>query len=376
MHLYIHVPFCKCKCPYCAFFSRPLSELHDDSLAIWEAFILKEMRLYCAVFPEQPLETIFFGGGTPSLVQPSSIDGILNEAVKLFPSSDAMEVSLEANPESISPEKARGYKATGINRISMGIQSLDDHLLRSIGRPHTKRQALEAYGSLRDAGFANIGLDLMWGLPGESLGSWLSQLEEAANLTPEHLSCYGLTLEPGTPFGNKLPSLPPDDVLSAMYMECGAVLEGFGYEQYEVSNYAMPGFACRHNTGYWHGKDYLGLGPSSVSTRGRKRWTQPADIAAWIAGIRDGKLFPQQEDLSVQETAEEYIMLRLRMAEGMTLSGLQAVAGQSCTAKIQEFWQVLEKENLAAITDDRLFLTRRGMLISNAIIERLFEEIH
>jgi oxygen-independent coproporphyrinogen-3 oxidase len=375
MRIYIHVPFCKSKCPYCAFFSRPWKAVDNHSLEQWEQFICREMRLHAMETGTQTIDSIFFGGGTPSLVPPASIYRVINEAAKLFSFAKTIEISLEANPESVTSENAHGFRSAGVNRVSVGVQSFDESLLRAIGRIHGNRQTHHAVDCFRRAGFNNIGIDLMWGLPSESLGSWLSQLKEAVSLFPEHLSCYALTIEQGTPFSRGRPPLPSDDMLSSMYLECCDFLEHAGYRHYEVSNFARPGYECRHNTGYWQGEDYLGLGPSAVSSFRGKRWTQPPDIAQWMSGILKGDLHPQTEILTGKDVVHEYVMLRLRMADGLPLSRLYLAAGNKPKPSIMDLCQDLVREGMAVICGGSISLTSRGMLVSNAIIERFFEEL-
>jgi oxygen-independent coproporphyrinogen-3 oxidase len=269
-----------------------------------------------------------------------------------------------------------------VNRVSLGVQALDDSLLRAVGRVHSRADALRAYEGLRRAGFDSVGLDFIWGLPGESLGSWRAQLEEAATLRPDHLSCYGLTLEEGTPLFAERDSLdlPGEDVQAAMYADCGDILERHGYRQYEISNYALPGRECRHNLGYWLGEDYLGLGPSAVSAMRGLRWSQPADLAEWLAAPRGLRPGPELcEELSFREQAEELVMLRLRTARGLPLDEYRAFTGRDFAADNAALIAGLCAEGLARIDEGpegpRFALTRPGMLISNAVIEQCFETI-
>ncbi|MBR6673567.1 MAG: coproporphyrinogen III oxidase family protein, partial [Mailhella sp.] len=281
MLLYIHVPFCRAKCRYCAFYSRPGCD--DVSMGAWARAIDADLRAWGealrgeaelapgfladgtdgtygrhGVFssgrgPLRPRVTsVFFGGGTPSLLSPALLGRLLDRASREFTFADGIEISMEANPESMTPEKAAGFRSAGVSRVSLGVQALDDSLLAAVGRVHSRADALLAYEGLRRAGFDSVGLDFIWGLPGESLGSWRAQLEEAAALRPDHLSCYGLTLEEGTPLFAERDSLdlPGEDVQAAMYADCGDILERHGYRQYEISNYALPGRECRHNLGY------------------------------------------------------------------------------------------------------------------------------
>ena len=416
MLLYIHVPFCRAKCRYCAFYSRP--DADDAAISAWARAIDADLRgwgealrhsgdvapLFFAdgtdgtygrhgVRGVKPgsgdlrprVTSIFFGGGTPSLLNPALLGRILDRAAREFSLSDDVEISMEANPESVDLRKACGFLAAGVNRISLGVQALDDALLNAVGRVHNRADALAAYDALRRAGFENVGLDFIWGLPGESLDAWRAQLSEAASLRPDHLSCYGLTLEEGTPLFDQRESLslPGEDTQAAMYMECGEILEKNGYRQYEISNYALPGRECRHNLGYWLGEDYLGLGPSAVSAMQGQRWSQPADLSAWLSAPRGQRPSPELcEELSFREQAEELVMLRLRTSRGLPLGEYRRFTGRDFAADNAALIASLEAEGLARMTCEegdtdglRFALTRSGMLISNAIIEQCFETV-
>ncbi len=374
MLLYIHVPFCRRKCPYCAFYSVPIDR-YPEGITLWKEALLEEMRRVAETARLSPIESIFLGGGTPSLLSPQTIGSILDGCASYFPLADGIEISMEANPDSVSSEAARGFRLAGVNRVSLGVQALNDQLLHAIGRIHSKKQAIDAVDALRSAGFDNIGMDLMWGLPGESCSSWREQLLEAAAIRPEHLSCYGLTLEEGTPLHMQRPQLPSEADLEKMYMDCGEILEQNGYSQYEISNYALPGCFCRHNLGYWLGKDYCGFGPSAVSCIDGTRRKQPSDLKVWIGSVMRQEDAAEEEHLSQLEKTEEFLMLQLRTAEGFSFSDYAARTGKDLRKVEGLFLELLEKEKLASCSDGRLRLTRRGMLLSNTIISRLFDGI-
>ena len=433
MLLYIHVPFCRAKCRYCAFYSRPLES--EAALGTWARALDADLRAWGEALRNTGTDmaplffadgtdgtygrhgvrsatpgsgdlrprvtSIFFGGGTPSLLSPALLGRLLDRAAREFSLSGDVEISMEANPESMTPEKAAGFRAAGVSRVSLGVQALDDALLSAVGRVHSRAQALAAFEGLRRAGFDSVGLDFIWGLPGESPASWRAQLEEAASLQPEHLSCYGLTLEEGTPLFEERRglSLPGEDEQAAMYADCGEILEKHGFRQYEISNFARPAFECRHNLGYWLGEDYLGLGPSAVSSLQGERWAQPADLAAWLAAPRGQRPGPELcESLSFREQAEELVMLRLRTARGLPLEEYRRFTGRDFAADNAALIAALEAEGLAAVTGEedgtasralasfsphgrpeacgpRFALTRAGMLVSNAVIEQCFESI-
>lgn len=375
MLLYIHVPFCRRKCRYCAFYSEPVGS--GEGLSLWARALVADMRRRAAALGRPRVSTVFFGGGTPSLIPPPVLGRILDAAADCFSLDGDAEISMEANPDSVDASRAAGFRAAGVNRVSLGVQALDDALLAAIGRVHDRAGALRAFEALRRAKFDNVGLDFIWALPGETLEGWKAQLREAAGLSPEHLSCYGLTLEEGTPMFRERASLclPGEEEAGAMYEEGGALLEAAGYGQYEISNYARPGRECRHNMGYWRGEEYLGLGPAAVSFLDGCRISEPADFKTWLAAVREGRDAGETERLSFAERAEELVMLRLRTSAGLTLSEYARLTGRDFVADNRALIEELERRNMAVLADGRFFLTRRGMLVSNAVIEQCFEHI-
>lgn len=375
MLLYIHVPFCRRKCRYCAFYSEPLRG--DGQLRLWLNALLTDMRRQADALGHPRVRTVFFGGGTPSLLSPAAFGQILDAAAVCFSLDGDAEISMEANPDSVNAENAAGFRTAGVNRVSLGAQALDDALLNAVGRVHDKAAAIAAFRALRTAGFDNVGLDFIWGLPDETLASWKTQLSEAVALGPEHLSCYGLTLEEGTPLFRERASLnfPDEEESAAMYEEGGDLLESAGYEQYEISNYAKPGRACRHNLGYWAGEDYLGLGPDAVSCLNGRRVTQPSDLGAWLSAVDAGQDAAETEILGFRERVEELVMLRLRTAEGLRLDDYRVLTGRDFLADNRSLIDALTRRSMAELRNGRFFLTRKGMLVSNAVIEQCFETI-
>ncbi len=375
MLLYIHVPFCRRKCRYCAFYSEPAGS--GDALRLWADALVADMRRRSAALGHPAVSTVFFGGGTPSLVPPAQLGRILDCAAECFSLNADAEVSMEANPDSVDADRAAGFRAAGVNRVSLGVQALDDALLAAVGRVHDRAGALAAFRALREAKFDNVGLDFIWALPGETKQSWKAQLAEAAALGPEHLSCYGLTLEEGTPLFRERERLlfPDEDEAAAMYEAGGALLEAAGFRQYEISNYARPGRECRHNLGYWLGEEYVGLGPAAVSFLDGCRITQPADLRTWLAAVREGREAGAGERPGFVEQAEEMVMLRLRMAEGLELAQYRRFTGRDFAADNRALIEELTARGMARLEGGRFALTRRGMLVSNAIIEQCFERI-
>ena len=387
MLLYIHVPFCRKKCGYCAFYSLPLEEGKPgaDQIAAYSASLIRELRLWGERLGKVPVETVFFGGGTPSLLPGRTIGLVLDTARKVFSLADAAEISAEANPDS-ALEDGWLFEArrAGVNRLSLGVQSFDDADLALLGRPHSARAAQAAFETARTAGFANISLDLMWGLPGPAPQSqlqvlWLRQLRLAADLQPEHISAYGLTLEPDTPLEKSRAegriALPPEKEQASMYLTGTEYLESRGYMQYEISNYARMGFACRHNIGYWEGTDYLGLGPAAVSTMEGKRWTNFEDVREWQRAIKVGVIAPTVEDLDARTRAKEMLMLRLRMNGGLLLKDWRQLTGRSFLTEFGPLVNLLQQNSLAATRSGRFRLTRAGMLVSNTILAHFFDRL-
>lgn len=380
MLLYIHVPFCLSRCTYCAFHSQAIGQGTEASALVqgYVDTLSRELALHGEKFAGKRVQSVFFGGGTPSLLPPSAVEDLLGQVHKHFHVAQRPEITLEANPESLrSRTQASAYLASGVNRISIGIQSLDDAMLRLLGRRHKAIDSMHAVYNAREAGFANIGVDLIWGLPGQSVRQWLQSLREMVKLAPEHISSYGLTLEPGTELEKACESgrvvLPPERDQSIMFMEGAGILESAGYLHYEISNFARMGYQCRHNMGYWEGAEYLGLGPSATSTIGNLRWTNPASLKAWREIVEKAELGKNPETLTPETRVLELIMLRLRTARGLGLKDYKKLTGRDFLADNQRLIQALHENSLVRIRNGYLSLTRSGMLVSNSVISNLFE---
>jgi oxygen-independent coproporphyrinogen-3 oxidase len=387
MLLYIHVPFCRKKCAYCAFYSVPLAEGRRgmDMVKGYVGTLLGELGLWGERLGKKPVETVFFGGGTPSLLPGKAIAGILSEIDKTFALDTAAEITVEANPESAL---ADGWlfeaKKAGVNRLSLGVQSFNDADLVRLGRAHNARMAEAAFDTARAAGFINIGLDFMWGLPGEperpqAQARWLKQLKQATDLRPEHISAYGLTLEEGSALAASCAggayALPSESELASMYLAGADFLEGRGFMHYEISNYARIGFECRHNLGYWQGADYLGLGPAATSTLAGRRWTNPSAAPDWRRLVRDKSIGNDAETLDARSKLKELLMLRLRMSKGLSLQAYQACSGRSFQEDFGSLVRLLQKSGLAASRKGWFRLTRPGMLVSDTILAHFFAGI-
>ncbi len=383
MLLYIHVPFCRTKCHYCAFHSLPLGRgvnvLHHDDFKNYVDTLVAELSHWGERFENVPISSVFFGGGTPSLLPVRVVDLLLERISKHFSLTENVEISLEANPESLrSKERMYDFAKAGINRLSIGLQSLDEEYLHMLGRAHKLRDSMYSVMQARDSGIANINVDLMWGLPGQGVRHWLNTLREVTRMKPTHISAYGLTLEEGTKLERDYHEgrivLPPERDQSVMFMEGAALLEEQGYIHYEISNFARMGFQCRHNLGYWEGHDYLGLGPSATSTVRGRRWTNPYDQGQWAQKVQARTLDHDAAILTPRERVLELVMLRLRTARGLRFKAYKALTGRNFMKDHKVLIQALHENGLIRIRDGYLRLTRSGMLVSNSILSNIFEQ--
>jgi oxygen-independent coproporphyrinogen-3 oxidase len=353
-HLYVHTPFCAKICPYCAFY------VHQGGVEDQRTFVAalcEEWRRAREEFSLTP-ETVYFGGGTPSLL-PARIFGELAWALKDAP---LKEFTLEVNPATVTPEKAAAWRAAGVNRISLGAQSFDADMLKTLGRQHAPSDIAETCGLLRAHGFENINIDLMFALPGQSPAKWDETLHAALACEPQHISAYALTYEEDTPFFEKLASgewRQDEQREIAMFERTRKVLGAAGLVDYEISNFARPGFESQHNLAYWLGADYLGLGPSAVSTVNGLRWKNLPDTARYAKRIIRGEsVRTEHEALDAATRTKERIMFGLRMREGVALAEFEAL-----DRRLNE----LEDLGLAIIRNGRVCLTPRGTLVADSV---------
>ncbi len=373
MLLYIHVPFCRQKCRYCAFASGPFSR---EAVRMYVDLLLQELKIGSEHWSHPVLETIYFGGGTPSLLEARDVERILSTIAAgchLLPDA---EITLEANPESANTSNyLKALYHLGINRLSLGVQSLEARQLALLGRLHSPHEALQTLDKARQAGFSNIGLDLIWGIPGQTLAQWLNQLQTLVRLRPDHLSCYGLTVEPGTPLHKERTTrsltLPDEEALASMFLEGSALLRDQGYEQYEISNFCLPGKHSRHNTGYWKGSDYLGVGPAAVSTVAGKRWEHPCTLTSYARLLKHQNLYTRGEVINEPTRTNEQIMLALRTHKGLDLNLLRQRPGHD-SRHLETLTTSLCHNGLAVLEDTTIRLTPEGMLVSDSIIPEFF----
>ncbi len=372
--IYVHVPFCRSKCEYCDFYSLAGGRTKDLMDQYLHAAIT-HIREAAALAPEYLVDSIYFGGGTPSFFGADGLKRIFAELDRRFDLARDCEVTFEANPDSVNAAALKKLRRAGFNRISLGIQSDTNEVLKALGRPHTYEQAVIAVRHAREAGFDNVSVDLMYGLPNQTRERWMQTLRHVLDLKPDHISCYGLTVQPGTRLFEYRDgaNLPDDDVQADMYLYAVETLENFGYSQYEVSNFAREGLACRHNLKYWTGGEYLGFGPSAASDFAGKRFTIAPDLTKYVKGILgEGVVLSECESVAPRERAGEYLMLRLRTSQG--------ISGEEYTGHfllpfdlLERGLQIFRSQGLAVLDAGRWRLTPRGFLVSNQIIESLLE---
>ena len=370
MLLYVHVPFCVRKCGYCAFHSGPFSAPEAER---YVGLVLNELDCRAKALGRRTVETVYIGGGTPSLLTPAQIGAILEGAASRFDLEAGAEITLEANPESaLKTGFLAEVRTLGVNRLSLGVQSLRDDLLATLGRSHDAARARLAAQAAREAGFENLSLDMIWGLPGQDVSAWLADLAGIVALAPEHVSCYGLSLEEGAPLAESVVagrlSLPDEEEGARMYLEGSAYLESQGYGHYEISNYARPGRESRHNRGYWSGRDYLGLGPAAVSTLDGRRWANPAGLDEYARTVAVGVEREGTEVLTADVRRQEMVMLALRTRDGLDLQEFMAATGIEFPRRDPAV-ERLRSSGLVRLGAGRLQLTREGMLVSNSVIE-------
>ncbi len=370
--IYIHIPFCRSKCQYCDFYS--LTAKDDKLIDNYLNALCEHIRESGELAPAYRVDTIYFGGGTPSFFGVDGLATILTAIRRSFDVDSGAEITFEANPDSISDKLLGRLKAEGFNRVSLGVQCDDDELLKKLGRPHDFAQAVSAAQRIRKAGFKNLSIDLMYGLPGQTLRQWRDTLERALTMNPEHVSCYALKVEEGTPMYDyrEFLNLPGDDIQADMYLAAVDILRGKGFRQYEISNFARKGTYSRHNMKYWTGGEYLGFGPSASSDFAGKRFTMIRDLQGYIDGIKNGgTVIEELEEIPLRDRAGEYLMLRLRTITGISREEYE----RRYLLPFDPLEEALEKcrsfGHAAKSEEGRWRLTPKGFLISNTIISDL-----
>lgn len=387
LELYIHIPFCVRKCAYCDFLSFPCEE------SVRETYV---RALISQIRSQQPCDdtviSLFIGGGTPSVLEAQQLVRILDAARSAWHFAPDAEITIECNPGTADEEKLRAFRQMGINRLSLGLQSADDRELKELGRIHTMAEFLRTYESARHSGFQNINVDLMSSLPGQSLASWQHTLERVAMLRPEHISAYSLIIEEGTPFyeryredeerrerGEAPLLLPDEETERQMYALTGAFLKEKGYERYEISNYALPGYESRHNTGYWIRRPYIGLGLGASSLYAHKRWKNTENLSEYLDCYLngEGEACTEEEVLSESEEREETMFLGLRLMRGVSVQDYQARFGDDPLVRYAA--QIEKGQRLGLIApidkkDPHIRLTEQGIDVSNQVMAEFMED--
>ena len=375
MELYLHMPFCVRKCAYCDFLSFPSGA---KTQRMYAKRLMEDIGVMGKRYGEIPVETIFIGGGTPSVPDSGLIVEIMEHVRHAFHVADGAEISMEANPGTVTREKLTDYRKAGINRLSFGLQSANDRELKLLGRIHTWAEFLESFTLARECGFANLNIDLMSALPGQTCESWKETLSRVTDLDPEHISAYSLIIEDGTPFGERYGSeegrklLPDEDSEREMYHETKRFLKDCGYERYEISNYAKPGRECRHNIGYWTGVPYLGLGLGASSYLDGCRFTVNPDMKQYLE--EKPGLFTDIEKLTKKDMEEEFFYVGLRMTAGVSLSEFERRFGISAKEVYPGLMETFVKEKAARFEGDRFVLTDYGLDVSNYIMAQFLQD--
>lgn len=387
--LYLHIPFCKRKCLYCDFLSAPADQ---ETIDRYVDAVCAQLSREAANYRTYQVETVFFGGGTPSLLSAGQLDRIMERIRSDYALSKQAEISLESNPGTLTADRLSGYRKAGINRLSIGLQSASDAELRELGRIHDYSAFLENYRQARRAGFDNINVDLMSALPGQTTKGWLDTLKRTADLGPEHISAYSLMIEEGTPFGERygkrpdpagfLP-LPDEEEERLMYEQTECLLQEYGYRRYEISNYARPGFLCRHNVGYWTRRPYLGIGLGSASFVDNVRWKMTEDLTVYLDHYAPGAaakgapssfderlLYQEIQVLDKTEQMEEFLILGLRLRDGISLGEFRRQFQVGLREVYGPVLDRLLRQGLLLFYEDgkKMRLTKKGTDLSNYVL--------
>lgn len=375
LSIYVHIPFCIQKCAYCDFLSKPATE---DIREAYIASLLRKMERTREVAQNYHVRTIFFGGGTPTAIDAGQLTRLLEKLRELYEIDEEAEISLESNPGTLTAEKLSAYKRAGFNRLSIGLQSTDEKELKLLGRIHTYEDFLKNYQLAREAGFTNINVDLMSGLPGQTTQSWKRTLKKVAALNPQHISAYSLIVEEGTPFyllykddvlkrekGEKPEQLPSEEEERTMYSDTETILASYGYHRYEISNYAKPGYECRHNIAYWTRQNYLGYGLGSASLMDNQRFHATENLKTYLS---QKYVYEDITTLTMGEQMEEFMFLGLRMMEGVSLADFYDQFHQSFWDIYGSAYRKLEAQGLIERKENRLMLSKRGIDISNYVM--------
>jgi oxygen-independent coproporphyrinogen-3 oxidase len=373
--IYIHIPFCIKKCTYCDFISfdnkNSLKEKYIDSL-------LKEISLYISALEQYNLKSVFFGGGTPTVINERSIDEILQNIYKAFKidkediSESGIEVSIEGNPGALTERKIKKYLASGVNRLSLGLQTINTDELQVMGRIHTAEEFYNSYNLARKNGFENINIDIIFGIPGQTVNTFKKTLNAVIEMNPEHISCYSLKLEEGTKLYKRVKTKEiqeiSDEMDRKMYHLAVSELKKAGYIHYEISNFARTGFECRHNKVYWTGGEYLGLGAGAHSYMNGTRFNNKESIEEYINMLENSeKPVSNEEKLSIEEKMSEYMILGLRLIKGISISGFEETFHEDISAVYGKKIDLLLKKKLIKKDENSIVLTKKGLDLANQV---------
>ena len=365
MEIYIHIPFCIRKCDYCDFLSGPSGPKEQ---ADYVQALLREIQAV-EEGEGRSVSSIFIGGGTPSVLDERFLGDILREIRNRFKMKEDAEITIEVNPGTANIGKLQAYREMGINRLSIGLQSPEDRELKILGRIHNYGQFLETYQEARTVGFDNINIDLMSAIPDQTYEGWVKNLRTVAELEPEHISAYSLIVEEGTPFAARKLNLPDEDTEYNMYEATAQILKEYGFEQYEISNYARKGRECRHNVGYWTRQDYLGFGLGASSLYGKERFANTADMKKYLENSRNPeKIREKDPSLTREDEMAEFMFLGLRMTKGISKADFQRCFGCTIESVYGEVLEKYESMELLLEKDGRIFLSREGIHVSNSIM--------
>lgn len=367
LELYIHIPFCVKKCKYCDFLSvscnKELRESYVESLC-------RKIRAYQELAKAYHVVSIFLGGGTPSILENAQTKEIFAAIYETFQVDTDAEITTELNPGTVTEEKLKIYKEVGINRLSIGLQSVNNKELHMLGRIHTYEEFKETYELARKIGFENINIDLISAIPEQTVESWAETLRTVAELKPEHISAYSLIIEEGTPFyeiyGEDRNGLPDEDTERKMYQDTKDILKEYGYQRYEISNYAKDGFQCQHNLGYWNRRDYLGIGLGAASLLDNQRWTEITELREYI--MIDGNCKKNLEQLEITAQMEEFMFLGLRKMEGVSKEEFRLQFNQEIEEVYSDVINKMLKLELLEVSGDYIRLTEKGIDISNYVM--------
>ena len=363
MGLYVHIPFCIKKCAYCDFYSLSLKSLHENYIDA----LNKQMKNLSKVYSDRFFDTVYIGGGTPTILDAKSLKVLLTSISKNFNIDENAEITIEANPATLDEQKLKALLSGGVNRLSIGCQSAVDSELKTLGRSHSFAEFVETYELARSAGFDNISVDLMYAIPNQTLETFKYSLESVARLAPEHISLYGLKIEPNTLFYKNRDKLafPGEDEFCLMYLEAGKYLSSLGYSKYEISNFSKAGYESSHNMKYWRMQDYLGLGPGAHSFVNGRRFAYLRDVRGYIKAVEEDREPDYSENciISANDLLNEEFMLNMRLITGYDMDGRLALD--------EEKLSLFEKHGYIARHDNNIRFTDNGFLVSNYLLSEL-----